>query len=102
MAFLVPRPSQCPDCMGGHIGMDQCDKCEGTGVVFKVKNATYPDTRKGYEDAEKALNAVTNNDIVTVTVMLRPPEVEWLETEMAKAVRDLMYPGEDFSDLDCG
>jgi hypothetical protein len=54
--FLVPRPSKCPECKGGTKGMDVCEKCAGTGTVFLVSGRYYPDTRQGYDAAERALN----------------------------------------------
>lgn len=54
--FLVPRPSKCPQCKGGRVGMDECEKCAGSGTVFMVKGKYYPDTREGYDAAERSLN----------------------------------------------
>lgn len=54
--FLVPRPSKCPDCKGGRVGMNECEKCAGTGTVFKVGYKFFPDTKDGYIQAERALN----------------------------------------------
>jgi DnaJ-class molecular chaperone len=54
--FLVPRPSKCTECKGGTKGMDVCETCAGTGTVFKVGTKTWPDTREGYDQAERALN----------------------------------------------
>jgi hypothetical protein len=53
--FLVPRPSKCGDCRDGMVGMDMCERCAGTGTVFKVNGKLFPDTRDGYERAEKEL-----------------------------------------------
>jgi hypothetical protein len=55
MSFLVPRPSPCPECKG-RVGMDYCKTCENTGTVFRVSGKTYPDTREGYNQAERALD----------------------------------------------
>lgn len=58
--FLVPKPSQCPECKGGRNGMDYCDTCEGTGTIFKVNGKTFPDTKKGYDEAQKALDGLSD------------------------------------------
>jgi hypothetical protein len=55
IGFLVPRPSQCPDCRGGRIGMDDCDRCAGTGTVFHINGKYFPDTAQGYKAAEAEL-----------------------------------------------
>lgn len=55
MPFLVPRPSACPDCKSGRLGLDECLTCAGTGTIYKVDGKTYPDTKEGYEAAQKAL-----------------------------------------------
>jgi hypothetical protein len=58
VGFLVPRPSKCPDCNGQCL--PGCEKCAGTGAIFKVgkvgSQKTWPDTREGYDAAEKELN----------------------------------------------
>lgn len=56
MAYLVPRPSDCPACRGGRVGLDLCEPCGGTGRVFQVKGQTFPDTRKGFDAAYELLN----------------------------------------------
>lgn len=54
--FLVPRPKPCPDCKGGRIGMDDCERCAGTGTVLVANGKMFPDTREGYDAAGKELN----------------------------------------------
>jgi hypothetical protein len=56
--FLVPRPSKCTECKGGTKGMDVCETCKGSGTIFRVNGTVFPDTRDGYEAAERALNHV--------------------------------------------
>lgn len=58
MPFIVPRPSQCPDCKGGTVGMAMCLTCAGSGTIFKVNDTIFPDTREGYDAAEKELNKI--------------------------------------------
>ena len=53
MTFYVPRPVPCPACKHGRVGMDCCKTCEGTGTVYKVRGKLFPDTREGYERAER-------------------------------------------------
>lgn len=53
--FLCPRPSKCPECIGGTVGMDSCETCKGTGTVFKANGKTFPDTKDGYDAASKEL-----------------------------------------------
>ena len=56
VGFLVPRPSKCTDCKGGTKGMDVCETCKGSGTIFRVNGSIFPDTREGYDAAERALN----------------------------------------------
>lgn len=50
----VPRSQPCPECVGGRVAIDRCEKCGHSGRVYIVKGQIYPDTREGYEAAEKA------------------------------------------------
>lgn len=52
------KPSPCPNfCLSGYKGMDSCGCCHGTASVFWVGDKTFPNTRRGYEEALKALEA---------------------------------------------
>lgn len=56
VGHLVPRPAACPDCNGGRVSMAECEKCAGTGTIFRVKGEIFPDTKDGYDQAERKLN----------------------------------------------
>lgn len=56
MGFIVPRPSPCPECKGGRIDMKRCETCQETGTIFKVGSKTFPDTRDGYDQAQRELD----------------------------------------------
>jgi hypothetical protein len=82
--FLVPRPSKCPDCQGGTKGMDVCEKCAGTGTIFKVGTKTWPDTRDGYAQAERALNGSLS--IPTTS----DDQVVWLKQKLEHDLADYL------------
>lgn len=83
VGFLVPRPRACPECKGGTKGMDVCEKCAGSGTVFLVNGRYYPDTREGYDQAERALN---NSLMPQVT---DDPEA-WLRDTLAYRLADYL------------
>ena len=50
------RPQWCPKCLGhGQTCMDHCYRCGGTGSVFVVDDAVYPNTEPGLAWAVSAL-----------------------------------------------
>lgn len=56
--IIEPKPTMCFHCDfgSGMRGMDSCSKCRGTGSVFRIGQATYPNTKEGYRTAVYALN----------------------------------------------
>ena len=51
-----PQPVRCYFCdfSSGYRGMNYCGKCEGTGSIFVVGDAIFPNTEEGYHSAVAA------------------------------------------------
>ena len=54
----VPILCPCCDFGSGHRGMSCCAACDGTGSVFNVARRYSPNTKKGFDAAVKAQEAL--------------------------------------------
>lgn len=53
---IEPVPTGCWTCSGmGYRGMDRCNYCDCTGSVFIVNGESYPNTKKGFDQAVAAM-----------------------------------------------